>query len=36
MTADEGRRERGFLPKMRSFFTTIVGLICDSFTTKFG
>ena len=32
MTADDG----GFLPKMTLFFTTILGLIFASFTTKFG
>ena len=35
MTADDEGRVGG-LPKMKSFFTTIFGLIFASFTTKFG
>ena len=35
MTADDEGRVGG-LPKTKSFFTTIFGLIFASFTTKFG
>ena len=36
MTADDEGEGGGVLPKMKSFFTTIFGLIFASFTTKFG